>query len=345
MQSRSETLIVMKEMNISDYKHILVYAEIKDDKVIGTSLELLSEATRLATALGNNTEVWAALLGNDQEKYTTELFRFGAQKVVVCNHASLNVYRSDMFGEALTQLIRKFKPETVLVGATYAGSELAPTVAAKLRTGLAAHCNELKIDENKKFIQVVPAFGGKVLGDILTPNHRPQMATIKSGIMQKIEPIDFIGVVEHFECDLSSVGNKIEVLAVHKESTGRKPLNESDIIIGGGFGIGSKEKWAQLEEIASLLGGATGCTRPALDEGWTQGEHTMIGTSGVAVKPKVYINFGISGAAHHTCGIKDAGLIISVNKDTCAPIFDASDFKIVSDWEKIASALIEKLNS
>jgi len=333
-------------MNINEYKHILVYAEAKDEKVAGTSLELLGEATRLAAALGNNTEVWAALLGHDQEKYATELFRFGAQKVIVCNHESLNVYRSDLFGEAMTQLINKYKPETVLIGATYAGSELAPTVAAKLKTGLAAHCNELRIDENKQFIQVVPAFGGKVLGDILTPNHRPQMATIKSGIMQKIEPADFSGVVEHFDCDLSSVGNKIEVLAVHKETTGRKPLNESDVIIGGGFGIGSKEKWSQLEELASLLGGATGCTRPALDEGWTeQGEHTMIGTSGVAVKPKVYINFGISGAAHHTCGIKDAGLIISVNKDANAPIFDASDFKIVSDWEKIASALIEKLKA
>ncbi len=343
MQGRSETLIDMEQMNISEYKHILVYAEVRDDKVSGISLELLGEATRLAAFLGNNTEVWAALLGNDQEKYATELFRYGAQKVIVCNHASLNEYRSDLYGEALTQLINNYKPETVLIGATYAGSELAPTVAAKLKTGLAAHCNELRIDENKQFIQVVPAFGGKVLGDILTPGHRPQMATIKSGIMQKNEPCERTGVVEKFDCDLTSVGDKIQVLAVNKEQSTRRPLNESEIIIGGGFGVGSKEKWAQLEELASLLGGATGCTRPALDEGWTQGEHTMIGTSGVAVKPKVYINFGISGAAHHTCGIKDAGLIISVNKDACAPIFEVSDFKIVSEWEKIVPALIEKL--
>ncbi|HBG71359.1 MAG: hypothetical protein A2W93_13960 [Bacteroidetes bacterium GWF2_43_63] len=330
-------------MNISDYKHILVYAEIKDDKVNGTSLELLGEATRLAAAQGNNTEVWAAVLGVDGEKYSSELFRYGAQKVIVNNNSKLDVYRSDLYSEALTQLIKKYKPETVLVGATYAGSELAPTVAAKLKTGLAAHCNELRIDDNKRFIQVVPAFGGKVLGDILTPNHRPQMATIKSGIMQKIEPVEKIGTVEVFDFDLSFVGDRIQVLSVSKEQTTRKPLNESDVIIGGGFGIGSKEKWAQLEELAALLGGATGCTRPALDEGWTQGEHTMIGTSGVAVKPKVYINFGISGAAHHTCGIKDAGLIISVNKDTNAPIFESSDLKIVCDWEKIVPAIIEKL--
>lgn len=333
----------MKQMNIDEYKHILVYAEVKEGRIMPVSLELLGEATRLAAALGNDTEVWAAVFGSEAEIYAAELFRYGAAKVIVCKNEKLNQYRCDLFGEVLTQLINKYKPETVLVGATYSGSELAPTVAAKLKTGLAAHCNELKIDENKQFIQVVPAFGGKVLGDILTPQHRPQMATIKSGIMQKAAPSEKTGIVEYFDCDLTEAGNRIQIVSVNKEQNTRRPLNESDVIIGGGFGIGSKDKWAVLEEIASLVGGATGCTRPALDEGWAEGEHTMIGTSGVAVKPKVYINFGISGAAHHTCGIKDAGIIISVNKDAHAPIFEVSDIKIVSDWEKIATALIVKL--
>ncbi|PKP22493.1 MAG: electron transfer flavoprotein subunit alpha [Bacteroidetes bacterium HGW-Bacteroidetes-21] len=330
-------------MNTNEYKDILVFAEVQNLKPAENSLELLGEANRLRNELGDNTRVLAAVLGSNISPVVESLFRFGADVVISFVDDKLAEYRSDLYGEALTRIIEKYKPAIVLIGATFTGSELAPTVAAKLKTGLAAHCTELKINDEGNMVQVVPAFGGKVLGDILTPNHRPQMATVKAGITQKIESRDFTGTIEDFQCDLTGFGDRIKITGRQTELAKGKPLHESECIIGGGFGIGNKENWTLLEELATLLNGATGCTRPALDEGWSQDEHAMIGTSGVAVRPKIYINAGISGAAHHTCGIKDAGVIISINKDANAPIFEVSDYKIVSDWKKIVEAVVTKL--
>lgn len=329
---------------MSDYKHILVYAEIKAGRIAENSLELLGEATVLKEKLSDDTRVFACVMGNDCSGFAETLYEHGADTVIAFEDENLAQYRSDIYGEALTAFIEKYKPEIVLVGCTYQGAELAPSVAAKLKTGLAAHCTELKIGDEKQMIQVVPAFGGKVLGDILTPKHRPQMATVKAGICSKRVFPGKKGTYETFSCPLTGFGDKVKVVNVHKEKATGKPLQESDCIIGGGFGIGSRENWAMLEELAGLLNGATGCTRPALDEGWTDGgEHTMIGTSGVAVRPKIYINAGISGAAHHTCGIKDAGFVISINNNANAEIFKYSDIKIVSDWKKVLPLVIEKL--
>jgi electron transfer flavoprotein alpha subunit len=331
-------------MDMNKYRHILVYAEVKGDRIAENSLELMGEACVLKEKLGNDTLVFAAVLGKQTSPFINELYTYGADTVITFDDEKLAQYRSDIYGEALTAIIEKYRPEIVLVGCTCQGAELAPTVAAKLKTGLAAHCTELKVDQSGQFIQVVPAFGGKVLGDILTPKHRPQMATVKAGICRKREHPGKTGNHEVFTCALHGFGDKIIVLALHHEKAKGKPLHEADCIIGGGFGVGNKENWALLEELASLVNGATGCTRPALDEGWTDGgEHTMIGTSGVAVRPKVYINCGVSGAAHHTCGIKDAGVVISINTNANAEIFKHSDIKIVSDWKKIIPLVIEKL--
>ena len=329
-------------MEIRSYKNILVFAEICDGKVCENSLELLGEANRLKAMRNNDSLVIAALLGSNVKGYATELFGYGADKVVAFDDPRLENYRSDLYGEALAGIIGTYHPEIVLVGATAVGSELAPTVAAKLKTGLAAHCTSLKILENGQFTQVVPAFGGKVLGDIYIPNHRPQIASIKAGITKKQAFVQKDGVVDDFSCELKGF-ERMKVVKVEKETEVRKSLNDADCIVVGGFGIGSKEEWSKLEELAALLGGANGCTRPVLDAGWIDNEKAMIGTSGVAVSPKVYIGIGVSGAAHHTCGIKDSGLIISINKDENAPIFACSDYKVVGDYKKIVSALIEEL--
>lgn len=329
----------------SSFKDILVFVEVKGNSLVENSLELLGEANRLKTQLGDKPEVLAAIMGKSVESFATQLYENGADKVIYFNHPLLANYRPDIYGDALASIIKHYKPEIALIGATYMGSELAPTVAAKLKTGLAAHCTELKIDQNYNMVQVVPAFGGKVLGDIITPRHRPQMATVKAGITKKMNFQGRVGKMESFTCELKGFGEQLQFVAFNKETAIGKPLNEADCIIGGGFGIGSKENWNILEELAALLNGASGCTRPALDEGWTFGEQSMIGTSGLAVRPKVYINAGISGAAHHTCGIKDAGLIISINKDANAPIFDVSDFKVVADWKQIIPVLIDKLKA
>lgn len=331
-------------MEIKEYKNILIFAEIGNDKIADNSLELIGEANRLKDIRNNDSKVIAAVLGKDVNKFADTLFGYGADVVVAFNDAKLETYRSDIYGEALAKIIEKYHPEIVLIGATTLGSELAPTVAAKLRTGLAAHCTALKILDNGQFTQVVPAFGGKVLGDIYIPNHRPQIASIKAGITKKLEFKANKGIFEEFSCELKGF-DRMRVVNVNKETETRKSLNDADCLVVGGFGIGSKEEWSKLEELASLLKGANGCTRPVLDAGWIDNEKAMIGTSGVAVSPKAYIGVGVSGAAHHTCGIKDSGLIISINKDEHAPIFACSDYKVVGDWKKIVPALIENLKN
>jgi len=239
----------------------------------------------------------------------------------------------------------EYKPEIVLVGVIHKGEEIGPMAAKILDTGMAAHCFELDIREDGEFLQVVPAFGRKVLGDILCPNHRPQMASMKAGLVDKIVFEGKKAEVEEFNPEVSGYGDKIEVLEVVEDTTEKVYLSNAELIVAGGFGIGDQAGWDKLEKLAKILNGATGCTRPALDEGWTEREETMVGTSGVAIKPKVYLGFGISGAAHHTCGIKGAGTIISVNRHDNAPIFEVSDYKVVSDWEKVVDVLIEKLSA
>lgn len=332
-------------MEINEYKNILVYAELAGNAISDNSLELLGEATRIKQLRNNNSKVVAVMLGNgDLDKYANTLHGYGADKVIVCQHEDLNIYRSDIYGEMLAKIIAADKPEIVLIGATMQGSELAPTVAAKLKTGLAAHCTALKILDNGQFTQVVPAFGGKVLGDIYIPNHRPQIASIKAGITQKMQFEQRDGEVEHFTYSASGF-NKLKVVNVEQEAETKRSLNDAECLVVGGFGVGTKEDFAQLEELAGLLKGATGCTRPVLDAGWIDNEKAMIGTSGVAVRPKAYLGIGISGAAHHTCGIKDAGLIISINKDENAPIFACSDYKVVGDCKKIVPEIINVLKN
>lgn len=332
-----------ERMTFEAYKGIMVYTELNEEKVVDNSLELIGEANRLAKKLGDDVEVSAVLMGKDVKGFSKELIGYGADKVIVFEDSKLEHYRADLYSEALAKIVDEYKPEIVLVGATCQGEELGPTAAKKLDTGMAAHCVNLSINDKGELVQVVPAFGGKVLGDILCPNFRPQMASVKAGLMEKLPYEEREGVVEEFNCELKGFGDRIKVKAVNIEPKTAKSLNEAEVIIGGGFGIGGKEGWEELEKLAGILNGATGCTRPALDEGWTEGEHTMIGTSGVAVRPKLYINAGVSGAAHHTCGIKDAEVIISINKDANASMFGVSDFKIVADWKKIIPLLNEKL--
>ncbi len=328
----------------NDYKGIMVYAEIFKDEVVANSLELLGAARKLASDLGE-VEVTAAVIGDDISKYADELYGYGADKVIACEKEMLKLYQPDTYSDVLKKIINKYKPEIVLIGATTRGEELAPTAALKLQTGLAAHCVDLRIDENKKLVSVVPAFGGKVLGDIYCPNSYPQMASVKAGLMEKAPYEGKLGQLEMFDCEVEGFGDKLKAVDMELHEITGKPLHEADVIIGGGFGIQNAENWAHLEELAEILKGATGCTRPALDEGWSQGEHTMIGTSGVAVRPKLYINFGISGAAHHTCGIKDSGTIVSVNKDPKSTMFAVSDYKAVCDGNKLIPLIIEKLRA
>lgn len=331
-------------------KELWVVAERSGGQFRRVALELLSRARVLAGRLeeleGERPGVWAVVSGPDAEVDAGELYRFGADGVMLVCHPYLEDHRTDLHSLVLADLVREKEPDIVLIGATAWGSEVAPTVAARVKTGLAAHCADLRINHQGLLVQSVPAFGGKVLGEILCPQRRPQMASIRPGVF-RAEPADgtSAGSAVVIKPDLPMDDDGIRVLEVRQEEISGKPLDEAEVVIAGGWGVGSKENWLLLEELAQLLGAAVGCTRPALDEGWTRGEHTMIGTSGKNIRPKVYIGFGISGATHHVVGMKDSGLVISVNTNPKADIFQFSDVKVVADAAGTARALIKHIEA
>ena len=301
--------------------------------------------------------VAAQLLGK-----AAEVFGVGADTGDGPEYVMLRARRTHNLAlEMLDKTIREEKPELVLIGATALGEEAAPALGVRFETGVAAHCVDIKKNEEGRLTFVIPAFGGRAVGEIFIPGAkagRPAIATVKPGIF----PDPACGestedyVAEH--CRVIDVDAMAEDGRIPKGSktqgafrlTGAKPrehlsgsITNADIIVCGGYGLGSVEVWNKLEELADRLGGAAACTRAALDAGWGCAEDSMIGTSGRAVRPKVYIGFGISGAAHHTCGITGADTIISINNDKDAEIFAASDYKGVFDAEQVIDALLGEI--
>lgn len=327
-------------------KDIWVYIEQTEGETAGVSWELLGEARRLKAAMKEPGQIAAVLIGFQLESLIPKVQEYGADKIFVADDPCLKFFHPQLYAEVLTNLIQKEDPHILLVGATVQGSQVAAAVGAKVKTGVAAHAVSLRIEENDRLVAVVPAFGGKVLGDILIPNTRPQIASIKPGIFRKPEKMKINSQI--FNIDLSflaEIKTGLKPLGVIREEPRGVPLEEAEIIVCGGWGIGDKVTWNYLEILAEKLGGAVACTRPPIDEGWAPGEHVMIGTSGKTVRPKIYLGFGVSGATHHICGMKDAELIISVNKDEQAEIFKVSDLGIVGDVKEILPLLVQAVNS
>jgi electron transfer flavoprotein alpha subunit len=278
------------------------------------------------------------------DKEAARLAEWGAKTVYLADDPDLRMYSPLTFVPILAGLAAEHRPDIYLFGGSATGSALGPAVAARLKTGMAAHCVDLRINEEKKLVSLVPAFGGKVIGEILCPSGIPQMASVKPGIFTKKDPAPVPVRIEKAD---SSLWKKPGVQGLEPVNVVRRPpqglpLNEADVVVCGGFGIGTQENWQLLEKLAQYLGGATACTRPPVDEGWT-GEYCMVGTSGQSIRPKVYIGFGISGATHHICGMNESGLVISVNRDAEAPIFEVSDVRIVADVNSILPLLTEAL--
>jgi electron transfer flavoprotein alpha subunit len=260
----------------------------------------------------------------------------------MADNLSLQMYSPAAYTQILADLAGLYKPDIYLFGATSIGSSLGPAVAARLKTGMAAHCVGLSIDDKGNLVALVPSFGGKVIGEILCPRHRPQMASVKPGIFVKSPPLPVsceINVIERSNWG-SETEERLKPVRVITSLPRGLPLNEASVVVCGGFGIENQKNWQLLEKLAEYLGGAIACTRPVVDEGWS-GEHCMIGTSGRSIRPKVYIGFGVSGATHHICGMSEAGVIISVNRDENAPIFEVSDFKVAADVNNILPLLLE----
>lgn len=323
---------------------IWIVAEQAGAKLAAVSLEILGQALRMAREAGG-CEVAAVLIGTDAAGLADELASSGADKVFLADDPRLSPYQNDTHGAVLAKLVAREDPGVVLFGASACGEELAPTVAARLDTGLGAHCTNLDLPADGLLTMGVLGFGGRVHSEMFCPARRPQMASVKPGMFRPEPCAKRKGTVAREDAAALLAGERIRLRAVNvvrEEPTG-VPLEGAEVVVAGGFGIGGKEHWAHLEELARELSGAVGCTRPALDEGWTSGEHTMIGTSGRTVCPKVYLGFGISGSPHHTVGIKDAGVIVSVNTDPRAPAFESSDYCVVADFRKIVPALLREI--
>ncbi|MFX4262785.1 electron transfer flavoprotein subunit alpha/FixB family protein [Pelotomaculum propionicicum] len=307
------------------------------------SFELLGKARELA-AHGGGSRTSAVIMGSGVGHLAEELVAGGADRVYIVEDHRLENYVNNTYALVLEYLIKKYRPETVLCSSSFNGSELSATVAARLGTGLAAHCVDLYINSRGDLVQVVPAFGGMVLGDILCPGSRPQMASVKPGVFQKPErDTGRTGeVIKEEAAVLNGYTSSLKVVGTVRREPSELPLEKAETVVAGGWGVGA-EAWPYLEQLAAELSGAVGCTRPALDEGWAKGEHALIGTSGKTVRPRAYIGFGISGTTHHVVGMKDSGIIININTDPGAPVFQVSDYGVVADAKKFLPLLLERI--
>ena len=321
-------------------QEVWVVAEQRGGAPHDVGLELLGKARELVGQTGGR--VSALLLGHEVEGLIDRLLSHGADRVFVADDPRLEPYRMMPYLSVLDGACRAHDPDVVLLGSSSMGVELAPRLAARLETGLSAHCIDLQLDADGNLLQMVPGWGGGVVATIKCPDHRPQMATVMPGVMKKSS-----GYVGAEEVVRLAVGDDLDtsgpaVVEVRTEEPEDTPLEQAEVVVAGGWGIGGREGWHLLEELASLLGGAVGATRPPLDEGWAE-EGQMIGQSGKTVRPRFYIGAGISGVMHHVVGMDEADFIVAINTDANAPLFEVCDLAIVEDYKAILPPLIEEI--
>ncbi len=331
-----------EKINLEDYKGVWVFAEQKKSKVQPVVFELLAKARELAKKL--NTEVGAVLLGNDLGDEIQNLISYGADKVYVVDDQKLANFQDQPYTKVLVELVNKYKPQIVLAGATSIGRSLVSRVAVKINTGLTADCTGLDIDEKKKvLLQTRPAFGGNIMATIITPNHRPQMATVRHKVFTAT-PYDKQRkgqiISEKFNDEILST--QVKLLDIVEELESTVNLSEADIIVSGGRGMKGPENFPLLEELAKVLNAAVGASRPAVDANWIPYSH-QVGQTGRTVCPKVYIACGISGQIQHLVGMQSSDVIVAINKDPSAPIFKIATYGIVGDLFEIVPSLTKKL--
>ncbi|MBY9009217.1 MAG: electron transfer flavoprotein subunit alpha [Candidatus Lokiarchaeota archaeon] len=332
----------LKDVDLSKYQDVWIVVEIRDDNVRNVSFELLGKAIELADELKQDPCV--LLIGNNVKRFTQDFSNRGAKKIYVAEHEDLKDYHTETFSSVITGIISKHKPNIVLYPATISGRDLAPRVAATLELGLTADCTGLSIRDGM-LLQTRPAFGGNIMADIICPISRPQMATVRPNVME-LASIKDNGNAEIIEIpvnvDLQALKIKTkEVINAPKLECGL-PVCEADVIVSGGRGVGSKENFKILEDLANVLKGAVGASRAAVDLGWIP-KSQQVGQSGTTVSPKIYIACGISGTIQHLVGMKSSDIIIAINKDSKAPIFDVANYGIVGDLCEVVPILTEAL--
>ena len=340
-------------MNLEEYKGVFVFAQQVDNKLNGIALELVGKGKDLAQDLG--TEVTAVLIGSDVMGLTKELAEYGADRLIVVDDPELKEYRTEPYAHALAEVIKKYKPEIMLVGATAIGRDLGPRVSARIHTGLTADCTQLEIGDfpinpipgreqlHNQLLMTRPAFGGNTIATIACPNFRPQMATVRPGVMQKAERVEGAqAVIEEFNPGFVPNNKYVEILDIVKAVSDVEDIMDAKILVSGGRGVGSAENFKLLDDLAEALGGTVSCSRAVVDAGW-KSKDLQVGQTGKTVRPHVYFAIGISGAIQHLAGMEESDIIIAINKDETAPIFDVADYGIVGDLNKILPALTEKI--
>ncbi len=330
-------------MNIADYQGIWVFAEQREGKLQKVSLELLGEGKRLANELG--VKLTALLLGSNVEGLATTLGEHGADEVLVADAPELEHYTTDGYTKVICDLANERKPGIIFIGATFIGRDLGPRVAARLTTGLTADCTSLAVEvENGALLATRPAFGGNLMATIACPDHRPQMATVRPGVFSKATEKNTNFTVEKVEVKLADSDIRTKVLEIIKANKEIVDISEAKIIVSGGRGVGSKENFALLQELADTLGGVVAGSRAAVEKGWIDAGY-QVGQTGKTVKPSIYVACGISGAIQHVAGMQDSDMIIAINKDESAPIMKVADYGIVGDLNKVIPEMISQYKS
>ncbi len=342
-------------MGLEEFKGVFVFAQQVDNVLDGVAFELLGKGKELAKDL--NTEVTAVLIGSGVKDLADQLAEYGADKVIVVDDPELKEYRTEPYAHALASVINKYKPEIMLVGATAIGRDLGPTVSARVKTGLTADCTVLEIGDfplnvapgqeqlHNQLLMTRPAFGGNTIATIACPYNRPQMATVRPGVMQAIEKIAGAKAnVEEFNPGFTPDNRYVEILNVVKAVKNTANIMDAKILVSGGRGVGSKENFKLLEDLAEVLGGTVSCSRAVVENGWLPVD-LQVGQTGKTVRPQIYFAIGISGAIQHVAGMEESDLIVAINKDEDAPIFDVADYGLVGDLNKIVPALTEALKA
>ena len=335
--------MAVNSVNLDEYRGVWVFAEQRDGELMNVALELVGEGSRIAEEL--ETEVTAVLLGHNIKDQAEELIKNGADKVIYADHELLEVYTTEAYTKTIDELIQEYKPEILLVGATNIGRDLGPRVSARVHTGLTADCTKLEVDlEERRLLQTRPAFGGNLMATIICPDHRPQMSTVRPGVMEKLgRDEDRTGEIIEITPELKDSDIKAKVVEVVKEAKSQVDLVAAEIIVAGGRGLQDAEGFKLLEGLAEKLGGEVGSSRAAVDSGWIDSSH-QVGQTGKTVRPTLYIACGISGAIQHLAGMQESDLIVAINNDPDAPIFKIADYGIVGDAFDVIPELTEALD-
>ena len=350
-------------VDLSEYKHIWVFAEQRQGKIQNVALELIGEGKRLAKDISEDTQICAVLMGNNIDHLAQECFEYGAEKVYMVQDPLLENYTTDGYTKVMKQLIDEYKPEIVLYGATHIGRDFAPRIAARCNTGLTADCTHLDVkvskyiefakanttldtstldpnDPSTGIKQTRPAFGGNLMATIICPKTRPQMSTVRPGVMQKQERVPgATGEIVNVKPDIKASDIRIEIKDIVKSMKEMVSLTDAKIICSGGRGLGDASGFQLIQEFADKVGGVVGSSRAAVDAGWIDHSH-QVGQTGTTVKPEIYFACGISGAIQHLAGMQTSNCIVAINKDPDAPIMEVADYAIVGDLYKVIPEII-----